>query len=252
MNWHPGCELGLCLEATPVGNVRVVLEAGEERGGQRGDQHGAGQRGADRRAELGAGVLEPADLAALLVGHRGDGHAPSCEAIAPSPAPASSSGQVMISGPGADVQQRDQQHEAGEQEHESEPDDAPRRHVREQLRDPDGEQRAATARAAAAGRRSRSPTGRARPTGTAGRVKKIPAWTRNMNRNDMTPLRSWRLRSIDGSTSDALAPLDPPVLPDHEQRQHDAAREDHPDHGGEPEPLGGARAWAARSPRCRT
>ena len=32
-------------------------------------------------------------------------------------------------------------------------------------------------------------------------VKKMPAWIRNMNRNDMTPLRSWRLRYSAGSTS---------------------------------------------------
>ena len=51
--------------------------------------------------------------------------APSWEAIIPSPDPASSNGQVMISGPTPTSSKRDQQHEAGEQQDESEPDDAP-------------------------------------------------------------------------------------------------------------------------------
>ena len=35
----------------------------------------------------------------------------------------------------------------------------------------------------------------------SGTTKKIPAWTRNRNRNEVTPLRSCRLRSIAGSIS---------------------------------------------------
>ena len=65
---RPGGELGRGtsgLSAMPVRND----------GGERGDEHRAGERGADRRAEVGDRVLEAADLAALLVGHRrhGDG-----------------------------------------------------------------------------------------------------------------------------------------------------------------------------------
>ena len=68
--------------------------------GQRGDQHGAGQRGADRRAEVRHRVLHAADLAALLVGHRRDGDAARVARPARRrPSPASSIGQVTISGP---------------------------------------------------------------------------------------------------------------------------------------------------------
>ena len=72
---HAACEVRLRLRGDAVGDVGVVLHPGEERCGQRGDEYGAGQGGADRRAELGARVLQPADLAALLVGDGGHGHA---------------------------------------------------------------------------------------------------------------------------------------------------------------------------------
>ena len=47
----------------------------------------------------------------------------------------------------------------------------------------------------------------------SGTTKKIPAWTRNRKKNEVTPLRSWMLRSIFGSISAACAARDPPVLP---------------------------------------
>ena len=54
--------------ASPTPVPRIRLDTGEERRRHRGDQHRAGECRADRRAELGAGVLEPADLTALRVG----------------------------------------------------------------------------------------------------------------------------------------------------------------------------------------
>ena len=62
------------FEVTSFGHVGVVLDAGEEGGGEGGHQDRAGQGGADGDAEVGERVLEPADLAALLVGQRRDGH----------------------------------------------------------------------------------------------------------------------------------------------------------------------------------
>ena len=53
----------------------VLLHPGEEGGAEGGDHDRAGQRGADRDAEVGDRVLQAADLAALLVGDRGDGDA---------------------------------------------------------------------------------------------------------------------------------------------------------------------------------
>ena len=63
------------------------------------DQHGAHQRGSDRRAEIGGGVLQPADLPLRSSGTAPTVTAPSCEANAPAPNPANISGQVTISGP---------------------------------------------------------------------------------------------------------------------------------------------------------
>ena len=60
---------------TVLRHVGVVLDAAEERRGERGDEHGACERGADRRAEVGDRVLQTADLAALLVGHGRHGDA---------------------------------------------------------------------------------------------------------------------------------------------------------------------------------
>ena len=65
---------------------------------------------------------------------------PSCEAIAPSPEPASSSGQVMISGPAPTSSRATRSTRPGEQRHEAEVDDPPRRGVRAQLGDAHGEE----------------------------------------------------------------------------------------------------------------
>ena len=53
-------------------HVRVLLDPGQERGRQRGDQDRPGQRRADRGAKLARGVLQPAHLGAVLRRHRRD------------------------------------------------------------------------------------------------------------------------------------------------------------------------------------
>ena len=60
---------------TDARHRRVFLDPGEEGGAEGGDDDRAGQRRADRDAEVGDRVLQAADLAALLVGDRGDGDA---------------------------------------------------------------------------------------------------------------------------------------------------------------------------------
>ena len=70
---HAAGELGLRLRREVVRHRRVARDAGEERRGERRHEDRAGQRGPERDPEVGEGVLQAADLAALLVGQRGDG-----------------------------------------------------------------------------------------------------------------------------------------------------------------------------------
>ena len=65
---------------------------------------------------------------------------PSCEASAPTPRPASSIGQVTISGPAPASSAADHDDDAGEQREEAKPDDPARRRVGEDLRDAGGGQ----------------------------------------------------------------------------------------------------------------
>src|SRR5262249_6750113 len=83
-------------------------EAGEEGRGEGGEEPGAGQRGSDRGAEVGPRVLDPADLAALLVGHRRDGHAAELGGQRADPQAREQQRPGHDLGPGADVKQRQQ------------------------------------------------------------------------------------------------------------------------------------------------
>ena len=65
-NGHPAGEFDLGFGLDLGGHRGVVLDTGHKGCGEGGDQHGAGERGADRRAEVRDRVLEAADLAALL------------------------------------------------------------------------------------------------------------------------------------------------------------------------------------------
>ena len=58
---------------------------------------------------------------------------PSCEASAPIPRPARSSGKVTISGPRPGLEGADHDHQPGEHAEEAEADDPARRDVREEL-----------------------------------------------------------------------------------------------------------------------
>ena len=68
MNSPPSDELHVRLRHDLVGHGWVLIDPGQERGRQRGDQDRAGQRGAERRPELARRVLQAADLRALAVG----------------------------------------------------------------------------------------------------------------------------------------------------------------------------------------
>ena len=70
MNGAPPASWVVAWDLDAVGNVGVVLDAVQERGGQGGDDDRAGQGSADRHAEVRDRVLQAADLAALLVGDR--------------------------------------------------------------------------------------------------------------------------------------------------------------------------------------
>ena len=133
-------ELRLCLGGDTIGDGRVVLDTGEERRGQRGDEDGARERGADRRAELCAGVLDASDLAALFVGHRRhrDGAELGGDRADPGAREQQRPGDDLRSG--AVVEQDEKQHEAGEHGDEAEADDPSRVRVREHLGDSGGEE----------------------------------------------------------------------------------------------------------------
>jgi hypothetical protein len=65
-------QLDVRLRRDLGGDRGVLVDARQERRGQDGDQHRPGQGRAERRAEVGRGVLQPADLRALVVPDGGD------------------------------------------------------------------------------------------------------------------------------------------------------------------------------------
>ena len=248
MNGTPPPSFVWACATTLSGTSGLFWMPGEERRGQRGDEHGAGQRGADRRAELRAGVLEAADLAALLVGHR---RTPSrCRAARPSRrARRRRAASARSRSPGR------RRCRAGRPAATRPANSAmnPSRTTRR------GEAFGNSLGMPAANRSSVSESGSSRtpvsiadsPSATdrnSGTTKKRPAWRRNRKRNDVTPPRSWRLRSIAGSMS-APSPRRMRRFSHHRKSaEHHAAAEDEPDHRREPEPLAARPAWAARSP----
>ena len=152
------------------GDLRVVLEAGQEGRRQRRDEHRPGERGPERGTEVGHGVLQPADVTALLVGHGRDGHG------------------TELGGERADAEPGEQQRDGDDLGARARPpapamsatmpssietqapaDDLARRAVRQEPRDPDrGDQQGHRQRQQPHARLE-APTGRARPTGRAGR-----------------------------------------------------------------------------------
>ena len=87
--------------------------------------------------EVGEGVLEAADLAALLVGHRGDGHRAELRRERADAETGEEHRPGDDLGTGAGVERGDEHDETEEQHEEPELADPPRRRVREQLGDPD-------------------------------------------------------------------------------------------------------------------
>ena len=69
-----GGEVGVGLRLHRLRHVGVGLDAGQERSREGSNEDRAGERRADRGAELAGGVLQTADLRALLGRHRRDRH----------------------------------------------------------------------------------------------------------------------------------------------------------------------------------
>ena len=151
---------------------------------------------------LVTGVLEPADLAALLdrvPTRRSRSRAARPARRCPRPGEQHRPGHDL--GAGAHVEQSDHDHDAREQRQEPESDDAARRRVGEYLGDADGGQQQRDRQRQQPHAGLRSPRARAPPTGTAARAKNSPACRRYWKKNEVSPPRSVGLRSIAGSTS---------------------------------------------------
>ena len=174
---------------------------------------------------------------------------PSCEAIAPSPEPTSSSGPVMTSGPALMSSRRDQQDQPGEQQQESGVDHPSRVGVGQQLRDTGGEQQ----------QRQRQ-----RQQPHAGLHRRQPQRYRQEQRHHEERARLHeeheQEREHPGSHLDvaqqlgvderALPACDPPSLPAQEQREDDPAAQDQPDHRRQTDPLRGLRLGLHDAPRA--
>ena len=166
--------------------------------------------------------------------------APSCDASAPIPSPASSIGTVTISAPAPSSQRADQHDEAGEEREEAELDDTPRRRVREHLGDP--------------GRREQE-RDRERKQADPGVDRAQTEGDRQVERDreeepalhqvleeesGEAALESWDPEQSRVDERRATA-IDHPLLPHEEQPHDDAAAEQEPDDGGQAQPLGRVR-----------
>ena len=163
--------------------------------------------------------------------------APSCDASAPTPSPASSIGQVTISGPAP--ASRAATITTMPVNSATNPSCTTRR----------GEACGKTLGMPTAANRSVIDSGRSRtpvaiadsPRATernSGTAKKSPACRRYWKKNDVSPPRRVRFSRIAGSMSAAPSVLQPVVLPSQEEPYDESAGEDQPDDRGQPEPLG--------------
>ena len=126
---------------------------------------------------------------------------PSCEAIAPMPGTGQQQRPGDDLGAGADVEQGDQEHEAGEQRHEPEADDPPWRGIRAQLGDAGGEQQQRQReRKQPDARLDRRQPERDRQEQRDDEEDARPG-PGTWKKNEVTPSRSWMFRSIVGSIS---------------------------------------------------
>ena len=236
MNGTPPASSTCACSLTRSRDRRVLLDVRQERARERGDQDRAGERRAERGAEVRHRVLHAADLGALLVGHRRDGDGAELRGERADPEP-------------------DQQHRHGDDLRRRRPRRAPpagrrvpassasrpprttsRGEASGRARDADRGDQQRDRQRQQPRRRSRAPTGRGRPTGTAARRRTRPACTRYWKKNIVSPPASWRFRSIDGSDERLPARASQPRLPAEE----------------EPDARTGRRASARSSATART
>ncbi len=143
--------------------------------GQRRDHERAGERRAQRGAEVRHRVLDAADLGALVVRHRRDRDGAELRGERPDAEPdraASARRRSPARRPASSAGEQDDR--PGEQREQAEADDEARRDCREAAAGCRSPPPAASPRAAAAGRRSRAPRGRGRPRGRAARRRRSP------------------------------------------------------------------------------
>ena len=131
-------ELDRGLRAQLLRHGRIFLDALKERRGQAGDEDRTDQGGAYRRAQVRPGVLQAADLAALLVWDRRhrDGSELGGERADPEPGEQHRTGRDL--GADAQLERRDERDDAGEQSQQPALDHAARRRMGQELGDGDG------------------------------------------------------------------------------------------------------------------
>ena len=244
-------QLGLRLRRQVVRHGGVAGDPVEERAREGGDEHGAGERGPDRRTEVRHGVLNAADLAGLLVGNRRDGHG----------ARAATRARRCRARRAAWGRSRSRR-------------PRPLRARRPRRR---GRRRARGSRAGRRGAATRSGT----PSGTPAAASRSVIESGSRRTPVSIALEAERDRQVErdheeqpglqqvleeerGEAAAELpdpqqcriderraTPIDQPLLPGEEQPHDDAAAEEQPDHRGQAEQLGCVGLRAARRPRRR-
>ena len=192
----------------------------------------------------------PSDLAALLVGDRGDGDAAELRGEGTrSRGRRGAAAQVTTSAPAPASRAADQHHQGQRK--------SPRKPSRTTRRgDTSGKAfgipAAARIRVKESGSR-RTPVSIAeRPSATerkSGTAKKSPPWRKYWKKNEVRPPRRTEVAQDRRVDAAAHAPrVQEAVLPGEEERQHRGAAEHHPDHWREAEPFG-ASGLALTSPQ---
>ena len=219
---------------------------------QRGDQHRAGERGPDRRAEVRTVFWRPPTSPLCSSGTAETVTAPSCEASAPMPRPASSSGHGDDLGAGADVERGDQHDQARRTARGSR---AARRAAATRsgssLGTPDRREQQRDRQRQEPHARCRSPRARARPTGTAAPRRTARPGAGTGRRTTIRPAAQQRVAQHRRVEQRARAAADAVRLPAQEQPQHDAAAEHQPDHRRQAEPLGRVGLGLDEAPGAR-
>ena len=173
--------------------------------------------------------------------------APSCEASAPIPSPASSMGTVDDLGARALFQRGDQHDQADEEREEAELGDAPRGHVREHLGDPGGREQERDRE-----RKQADPgVDRAQPEGdrqVQGDREEEPALDQVLEEEGGEAALEAPDPQHGRVDERRAAAIDHPLLPDEEQPHDHAATEQQPDHGRQADQLGCIRLRSHDAP----